>query len=200
LCSPCTLRNREYVQKTGIMQRRQNRRFTKRLETTFSSGPSKYRGITSDLSSDGIFIRTQHGLTPGSVIDIEIYLPTHALSRLKGIVRRTVKTPLSMLKNGMGVELIERDHNYIEFLKGFDSGTDRSKEPIPLTPTGNLPVWEKKEEPETLRSNGAGLKTSEPILVTCSVCKAKNRVQRGQIALTPKCGKCGMVLDAPHIK
>ncbi|MGD0885289.1 MAG: PilZ domain-containing protein [Thermodesulfovibrionales bacterium] len=190
------------------MESRQNRRFTKRLETTFSSGSSKYRGITSDLSSEGIFIRTQHGLMPGSVIDIEIYLPTQTLSRLKGIVRRTVKTPLSMLKNGMGVELIERDLNYIEFLKTFRSETDKFKEPAPLTPAGNLHERANEEATEkTLRSKEedekpgkSGLKTGEPILVRCSACRAKNRVQREALPLSPKCGKCGTVLDIPPIK
>lgn len=99
---------------------RKHDRFTKRLETTFALGDLKYRGISSDLSETGLFIRTQHGLVPGSVIDIEVYLPNGELSRMRGVVRRTTKAPVavsSIVKNGMGVELVEMDSTYRDFLR-----------------------------------------------------------------------------------
>lgn len=99
------------------MRRRQCQRYTKRLETTFSSGNLSFRGISSDLSAGGLFIRTQHGFVPGTVVDLDIYLPNGKISHLKGVVRRTVKTTIPGVKNGMGIELIERDPNYLEFLR-----------------------------------------------------------------------------------
>jgi hypothetical protein len=177
-------------------------RFTKRLETTFSSSGSKYRGITSDLSAWGIFIRTHHGLMPGNVVDIEMYLPTQILCHLKGVVRRTLKTPLSTLKNGMGVELIERDRNYIEFLKSLGFESDNPEEPSPQTSTVDLREQANKKETETLRRQAenqkpgeAGHKDHEPIIVACPACKAKNRVQREILPLSPRCGKCGVLLQ-----
>jgi hypothetical protein len=70
-------------------------RFTKRLEATFSSGGLSYRGILSNLSQNGLFIRTNRGFAPGSTVDIELVMPDNALCRLKGIVKRTIKTPMS---------------------------------------------------------------------------------------------------------
>lgn len=94
-------------------------RFTRRLETEFSSGETKHRGISSDLSEKGLFIRTQHGLAPGSILDIVIYLPEKKTARVRGVVRRTIKTQMDVVKNGMGIELIERDINYINFIKTY---------------------------------------------------------------------------------
>ncbi len=167
-----------------------SQRFTKRLEVTFSSGGLKYRGISSDLSAGGLFIRTQHGLTPGSVIDIEVYLPEGKASILKGIVRRTVKTPLNMGKNGMGVELIERDANYIEFLKNFDTSDSNLEDTrhYRRSPVGHPETAELKSE-ETTRH------VPESIIISCQSCNVKNKVPRERLQFSPKCGKCGALLD-----
>jgi len=74
-------------------------------------------GITSDLSQNGLYIRTKNGITPNSVIDIELYMPDHHVAVLKGIVRRTYRTPLNPIKNGMGIEIIENDETFIHFVK-----------------------------------------------------------------------------------
>lgn len=146
---------------------------------TFSSEGSKFRGISSDLSAGGLFIRTQHGLTPGSVVDIELYLPDDKVGRLRGIVRRTTKTALSVVKNGMGVELTETDQNYLEFLKQFE-------------------MMECKGE-------GAGggeqeaVKPPESIIIACPKCNVKNRVSVLRLSHGAKCGKCGAALELPDI-
>lgn len=169
------------------MRKRQCQRFTKRLEVTFTSEASKFRGISSDLSAGGLFIRTQHGLTPGSMVDIEMYLPDGKVGRLQGIVRRTVKTALSVVKNGMGIELIERDQNYLDFLRNFD-------------------MLECSPE-ETARSAGNGNGRSGPktdahpksAIVVCQNCNIKNRVPTQRLSLGAKCGKCGSVLEMKDI-
>jgi hypothetical protein len=75
---------------------------------TFSSGGLSFRGILSNISSSGIFIRTNRGFTPDTIVDIEVVMPDNKISLLKGVVKRTIKTPLSSMKNGMGVELMEK--------------------------------------------------------------------------------------------
>ena len=97
-------------------------RFIQRLECEFVSGGIKHRSISSDLSERGLFIRTRHGLGPGSTVDITLYLPDGKVSKLKGIVKRTIKTDFSGMKNGMGVELTERDSAYMEFVNSSLSG------------------------------------------------------------------------------
>ncbi len=171
------------------MRKRQSQRFTKRLEVTFSANGSKHRGISSDLSSGGLFIRTQNGLTPGSMVDIEVYLPDDKVGQLKGIVRRTTKTALSVIKNGMGVELIDRDQNFLEFLRKFDMIENQS----PEDPTPSAKVQE---------GNLGGQKTDvapESVIIVCPNCNIKNRVRAPSFSLGAKCGKCGAVLEMNDI-
>ncbi len=171
------------------MRRRYCQRFTKRLEVTFTSGGLKYRGISSDFSSAGLFIRTQHGLTPGSVIEIEVYLPDGKVSLLKGVVRRTIKTALSMLKNGMGVELVERDPNYLEFFKNFEA----SDEP---EDTGHHERSAASHHEATeMKSEETSHRTAESVIVSCQGCHVKNKVPKERLQFSPKCGKCGAILD-----
>ncbi len=169
------------------MRKRQCQRFTKRLEATFSSDASKYRGISSDLSAGGLFIRTQNGLTPGSVVNIELYLPDGKVGHLQGIVRRTVKTALSVVKNGMGIELIERDQNYLDFLRNFDMLECASEETAPSAEAGN-----GQSAPKT----DAAPKSE---IVVCQNCNIKNRVPIQRLSLGAKCGKCGSVLEMKDI-
>lgn len=99
------------------MERRKHPRFIKRLTTKFFSDDASYMGITSDLSQNGLYIRTKNGITPNSVVDIELYMPDHRVALLKGIVRRTYRTHLNSIKNGMGIEIIENDETFIHFVK-----------------------------------------------------------------------------------
>ena len=141
-------------------------RFTKRLEARFSSGGMSFAGISSNLSESGLFIRTNRGFAPDTAIDIELVMPEGKTSSLKGLVRRTIKTPLSS-KNGMGVELIEKDAAYINFLKSFTEETETDTEKI--TP----PEFQ---------------------IISCPNCGVKNKVSSEKLSLGPKCGRCGTPL------
>lgn len=116
---------------------------------------------------------------------MEVYLPGHKVGYLKGIVRRTVKTSLSMVKNGMGIELIERDQNYLDFIRTFHA-VDEGLE----TETEN-----QAPKVEARQSEGLTDKTTEFIIVTCQNCRVKNRVSKEKLSLGAKCGKCGTVLN-----
>ena len=142
-------------------------RFTKRLEARFSSGGMSFAGISSNLSESGLFIRTNRGFAPDTAIDIEMVMPDGKISSLKGLVRRTIKTPMSTLKNGMGVELIEKDAAYINFLKSFTEETETDTEKI--TP----PEFQ---------------------IISCPNCGVKNKVSSEKLSLGPKCGRCGTPL------
>ncbi len=152
------VREREY---------QRHRRFTKRLEARFSSGGMSFAGISSNLSESGLFIRTNRGFAPDTAIDIELVMPDGKTSSLKGLVRRTIKTPMSTLKNGMGVELIEKDAAYINFLKSFTEETE--------------PDTEKITPPEFQ-------------IISCPNCGVKNKVSSEKLSLGPKCGRCGTPL------
>ncbi len=142
-------------------------RFTKRLEARFSSGGMSFTGISSNLSESGLFIRTNRGFAPDTAIDIELVMPDGQISSLKGLVRRSIKTPMSTLKNGMGVELLEKDAAYINFLKSFTEETETDTEKI--TP----PEFQ---------------------IISCPNCGVKNKVSSEKLSLGPKCGRCGTPL------
>jgi Tfp pilus assembly protein PilZ len=146
-------------------------RFTKRLEATFNSGGLSYRGILSNLSRNGLFIRTNRGFAPGSTVDIELVMPNNTVCRLKGVVKRTIKTPMSSMKNGMGVELTETDEAYLNFLESFNEDKETAAE-APAT--------------ETL--------ASEFRIILCPACGVKNKVMNQKLSLGPKCGRCGTSL------
>jgi hypothetical protein len=98
------------------MSKRRHRRIIKRLETEFSANGLAFRGVSSDLSGSGLFVRTNKPFPPDTLVDLTIHLPGDKVSRLKGTVRRAVKTGTTTMKNGMGMEIVEIDHNYVNFL------------------------------------------------------------------------------------
>lgn len=144
--------------------KRRWRRVTKRLETKFISGGTSFRGISSNLSDGGLFIRTQRGFVPGTTIDIELVMPDGKISLLKGKVKNVCKIQLPTLRNGMGVELIEKDTTYINFLKSLTEEKESKTENI------ILPEFQ---------------------IISCPNCGVKNKVISNKLSLTPKCGRCG---------
>jgi hypothetical protein len=85
------------------------------------------RGISSDFSLEGLFLRTNHACKPGTVLDIVIHLPDGSVSKVKGKAVRSLRTPTGMvigapvrsMKNGMGIEIIERDSHYLHFIRSL---------------------------------------------------------------------------------
>ncbi|MCG2722367.1 MAG: PilZ domain-containing protein [Thermodesulfovibrionales bacterium] len=155
-----------------------HRRFTKRLEVTFRSGAFTHRGILSNLSMNGLFIKTNRGFAPGTTVDIELVLPDNQISRMKGIVRRTIKTVVYPTKNGMGVELTQKDDQFIRYAESFlrEHPSQASDSPVPP------PFPDDPSSPPDFQ------------LLLCPGCGVKNKVSTEKLHLGPKCGKCGSPL------
>jgi Tfp pilus assembly protein PilZ len=159
-------------------------RFTKRLEITFRSGHLSYRGILSNLSENGLFIKTNRGFAPETTLDIELVLPDNSISHLQGIVKRTIKTMVSQTKNGMGVELTNKDEKFVHFAKSF----------LQDQPSGEI------ESPDLpLSSDSDSQAPPEFQIFSCPGCGVKNKVQTEKLLLGPKCGKCGAVLLSDNL-
>ena len=148
---------------------KRTKRFTKRLEVTFRAGGLDFRGILSDISDSGIFIRTSRGFAPNTTLDIELVLPDNTVSHMKGIVRRTIKTPLA-IKNGMGIELTKKDAAFERFVKTFYEERDAD----------NDAATQKEEKPSP----------PEYQIISCPRCGVKNKVLQAKISEGPLCGKC----------
>lgn len=107
--------------------KRRFRRFTKRCEVEFTSRGVTNRSIASDFSLNGLFIRTNHPFAADTVISIVVHLPDGSISSLKGKVKRSMKNaigrvagiPMKEQKNGMGIELIDKDAVYLHFIRSL---------------------------------------------------------------------------------
>jgi hypothetical protein len=80
-----------------------------------------YKGISRDISLNGLFIETVNFLDSDSELNILIYLPNGLTSKLRGKIRRIFqKSPGGesnmTSKQGMGIEIIEKDLNYSRFI------------------------------------------------------------------------------------
>ncbi|MBI5100561.1 MAG: PilZ domain-containing protein [Nitrospirae bacterium] len=170
------------------MSKRSEIRFVRRLETEFSAEGKNYRGISSDLSLNGLFIRTTHPFSPGTRVEILIHLPEGPASKLKGIVRRALKnpTPVSTLKNGMGIELVEKDDVYNNFIQAY-AGKCGGK--TPKQETGN-------QRPAAPSDQGNKSASAPPdfVIISCGACGVKNKVRTKRLPEGPKCGRCGALL------
>ena len=108
-------------------ERRKGRRFIKRLETEFSAGETTYRGISSNLSIDGLCLRTNYPFPVGTVLKIVIHMADGSMVRVKGRVvwafrkhgGNVLGGSVRALMNGMGIEIIERDDDFIHMVSSF---------------------------------------------------------------------------------
>lgn len=164
---------------------RKSDRFIRRLETEFTAEGKTYRGISSNLSITGLFIRTSHPFAPGSLVDITIHLPDSGASHLKGIVKNAFKSQVLGLKNGMGVQITEKDANYIDFLKTVFPDLKASPDIKPGNPESSSP---KPSAPPS------GQASPDFTILSCPKCGVKNKVHKAKTSLGPKCGKCGSPL------
>ncbi len=174
------------------MSKRRYKRYTKRLEVEFSAAGMSFKGISSNISERGLFIRTQHGFVPGTKITIKLILPDGSVSTLKGIVRRTVKTIHTFIKNGMGVEILETDpafENFLrqELLEYNDRLSDKSN-------TTKQHERTRKDQEENMRTDKTAASVNEFTTIRCPACSVKNKVLVSLLSKKLKCGKCGTYL------
>ena len=80
-------------------------------------------GLLSDVSENGLFIKSNRDFTMGKAIDIELFMPDNNNSLLKGVIKRKIELPESYRKYGLGIELTEKDMLYRNFLKSLKGQT-----------------------------------------------------------------------------
>ncbi len=97
--------------------KRRHKRFERHYEIEFSSNGHIHKGISADFSLNGLFIKTDNPLAPNSIIDVVVHITDGMTLKLKGRVRRALKTSIG--QRGMGVEITERDINYSRFITSY---------------------------------------------------------------------------------
>ncbi len=152
------------------MSKREAKRYVRRFEAEFEGGGLSGRGLTSDISRKGVFIRTQKALAPGTPVTVKLHLSDGRISIVKGIVRRAIKVPIyaSEIKNGMGIEIKEMDDLFESLLTEFE---------------GSGAPEEKK-----------GTQKEDFLIITCPSCGVKNKVPAEKASLGPRCGRCKTLL------
>ena len=110
------------VPNASVPEQRRRKRLKKSCQVDFCANNKTYRGVSDNFSIDGLFIRTNDLLSLQSVVSITVHLPDGSTSEIKGKVRRVHKesydiaiTSGKTFKCGMGIEIIERDSNYMKF-------------------------------------------------------------------------------------
>ena len=110
-----------------LKNRRKQKRFSHRCKIAFTVDGVSYRGLSSNFSLNGFFIRTNHPFPPETLLDIAIYLPNDLTSQVKGKVVRASKYPLpgtsgraeGYREKGMGVAILEKDALYLHFIRAL---------------------------------------------------------------------------------
>ena len=110
-------------------EKRRQKRFAKRCSVEFTSDGKTYSGICKNLSLDGLFIKTRKPLGLEKIIEMIVHLPNDSTSKLTGRVTRATREPYSLVlemagipsKDGMGIQLMEKDANYLNFVTSLIS-------------------------------------------------------------------------------
>jgi hypothetical protein len=115
----------------GIMESpgktKRQKRFRKRCEIAFLSNGISRRGIGCDFSIRGFFMTTKHPPAPDTVLPMVIHLRDGSTSKVRVRVRRVSEITFSIAQKiatgtfgrGIGVEIIERDANYLHFIRSM---------------------------------------------------------------------------------
>ena len=103
------------------MERRKQKRFIKRCEVTVTINGTTYRGISSNLSLSGLFLRTRKPLVADTLLELIVHFPDGSTSKLKGIAQWSLRSQVDLGKNGMGIEIIEKDSIYSDYVTSIGS-------------------------------------------------------------------------------
>jgi len=101
------------------MDKRQYERLSMKLHAKLSADSIVSWGLLTDVSENGLFIKSNRDFTMGKAIDIELFMPDNNNSLLRGVIRRKIELPDSHRKYGLGIELTEKDIVYRYFLRSL---------------------------------------------------------------------------------
>jgi hypothetical protein len=113
-------------------EKRKEKRIVKRCSVAFESDGHTYIGFSRNLSPDGLFLKIRKPVAPETIIEMVVDLPDGSTSKLRGKVKRALKDPHGTAmeragipsKEGMGIELIEKDSSYVRFITSLLSSSE----------------------------------------------------------------------------
>ncbi len=99
-----------------MIEKRKCIRFIVKLPVDVKCDNSVVTGMTVRISDKGLFIRSQKSFQSGVNVYINLHISERTSCTLKGVVRYSRKLNILKQKNGMGIELTEKDQTYQEFI------------------------------------------------------------------------------------
>lgn len=101
-----------------MADKREAKRKIKRLPVTFSCKTEEYIGISSNISTTGIFIRTRKPFNTGLPVNLVLELDENTKIPLSGVISRAkIKTKFETSNCGIGIQLTEAPEAYKDFLE-----------------------------------------------------------------------------------
>lgn len=101
--------------------KRQHQRYLVKLPAEIHFRDYMIQGITVRVSQKGFFVRSQRNFPVGTSVAINLRLLDDSVCRLHGIVKYVRNVNLIERKNGMGIELIQGDRRFSEFMKSLQN-------------------------------------------------------------------------------
>ena len=98
------------------MDKRKDQRLHVKMYAKLTCGRATSWGILSDVSENGLFLKSIRDFALDAAIDIEIVMQDNRTSILKGIVKRRIELPEEHRKYGLGIELIKKDCRFMDLL------------------------------------------------------------------------------------
>jgi Tfp pilus assembly protein PilZ len=100
-----------------MADKRKNKRKIKRFPVKFLCGAEECRGISSNLSHSGLFIRSRKNFKPGVPVKIVMEMDENQKIALSGVIVRQVNRKYGRSDNGIGVEFDETPREYKELVE-----------------------------------------------------------------------------------
>jgi hypothetical protein len=109
---------------------RGEKRLLKRFEVEFATSGQNYRGLCRNLGPNGLFIKTRKIIPSDTLIEMTVHLPDGSISKLSGRIKWAIRDPYGLIferagissKDGIGVQLIDKDNNYFDYIKSLTKG------------------------------------------------------------------------------
>ena len=107
-----------------MVDRRTSKRRIKRREITFICDEKEYKGISSNFSETGLFIKTRIRFKQGAPVEMLLELDKDQQTAIKGkVVRITARSKFfnnyKISGNGIGIEVTETTREYKDFCKSL---------------------------------------------------------------------------------
>lgn len=99
------------------IDKRKDKRFDTQLRVKLNAGSLIAWGVLCDVSENGLFVKCNLDFIMDTAISIEIFMPDNANSLVKGIVKRKIEMSEAYRKHGLGIELIEKDAPYQQYVR-----------------------------------------------------------------------------------